>query len=290
MPKYLRFIADHFTDADGRPDEHLSAAWRQAPEVWHLGWMYEHYATPMRANGVAKVNVFFTAAEVDRAPDEVLSIASVYETFDAEHFLSLPPPGRKKYYLDRLHAAMTRCAATFGWELRSLTDAYQRILDEDYQFSFLWKKPLASPDRRMKVQALVEASPFPVRLYVVLFDRQMNEMRRTLLSVGTNGRGAVEFALGEIGWVDANTVKILTTNSRDYWLCTTDGQLDFHYPRADDGDPHGEYDLGRLYYDGELVLQDRERGLKLIRAAASKGFKHAIRFLAQLENRRGERP
>lgn len=49
---------------------------------------------------------------------------------------------------------------------------------------------------------------------------------------------------------------------------------------AEKGDPHGEYDLGRMYLEGQWVLQDVDRGIELIRRAAGKGFRHAVGFLA----------
>jgi hypothetical protein len=74
VAKYLRYIADDFIAADGRVDAALYAPVRAAPGTWHLSWMYEHYALPMRSDGVAKVNVFFTATDLHRTPDEALGI------------------------------------------------------------------------------------------------------------------------------------------------------------------------------------------------------------------------
>lgn len=71
----------------------------------------------------------------------------------------------------------------------------------------------------------------------------------------------------------------------DYWICTADGEVEFHYPRAERGDPHGEYDLGRMYYDGALTHLGRDRGLALMRSAAAKGYKHAAVFLDRLNGK-----
>lgn len=58
--------------------------------------------------------------------------------------------------------------------------------------------------------------------------------------------------------------------------------IEFHYPRAERGDPHGEYNLGREYFDGGLQHFGRARGLALIRSAAAKGYEHAVVFLNRL--------
>lgn len=281
MAKYLRYLSYDFTDADGRPDPAMWAAVADVPEVNHLCWMYEHHALPMKSNGVAKVNLFFTAEELDRDPGEVLEIAHVFERFDLQQLLSGSPKSKQQYFLDRFHGGMLRCASQFGWDPTPLVAARKKIIEDDFHFSFFWKKPLSSPDRKIKVQAFVQVSPMPAHLYLIFFDRKMSEFQRTLLSIGTDGPGMLEFVLGSIRWLDSETVRVQHENQRDYWLVTPDGGVEFHFPRADDGDPHGEYELGKMYLEGRYVLADRDRGLDLIQSAADKGFKHAINLLAR---------
>jgi hypothetical protein len=285
MAKYLRFIDYHFANVECPTDDRPLAVIGSAPESWPLRWMYEHLATPLPSGGVSKVNIYFTATTASDDPSEVLGIATVHQHFDPAHFFPRAPRDRQRYFLEQFHCAMLSCADHFGWDRQRLVDVHRQIIERDFRFTFFWKKPLASLDRRVKAQPFIDVSTYPTHLSLIFFDRKMHELRRTLLSVGTDGPGAVEFALGDIRWIDANTIRIQHQNERDYWLCTTDGDLQFCYPRADHGDPHGQYDLGRMYFDGQWVLQDRIRGLQLIEAAAQQGFKHAIRFLASQQER-----
>lgn len=281
MAKYLRFIDYHFANVESPiGDQHLAVIVGSAPESWPLRWMYEHLATPLPSGGVSKVNIYFTATIASNDPSEVLGIATVHQHFDTVHFFPLPPRDRQGYFLEQFHTAMLRCADHFGWDRQRLVDVRRQIIERDFQFTFFWKKPLVNATRSVKVQPFIDASTYPTHLYLIFFDRNMHELRRTLLSVGSDGPGAVAFALDDIRWINDNTVRIQHQNERDYWLCTTDGDLQFYYPRADQGDPHGQYDLGRMYFDGQWVLQDRARGLELIQAAAKQNFKHAVRFLA----------
>lgn len=85
--------------------------------------------------------------------------------------------------------------------------------------------------------------------------------------------------LGRIEWIDNSRVKITHQNDRDYWLCSADGSLEFVFPRAARGDPHGLFELGRMYCEGLYVLRDLVRGRKLVEAAARKGYHHAAEYL-----------
>lgn len=284
MAKYLRAIAVHVGDEDGSRDEAIASALSAAAGVRHLSWMYEHYATPAVTDGVAKINIHLNANHVSHAPSEVLGIASVVEGFEAERFSGLGETEQRLYYLQRIHSGVTRCAAHFGWSPEPFVAAYERIVREEFQFSFYWKKPISSPDRQWKASALVQVSPLPGRLYLVFLDSRQREVRRVLLSAGVNGPGIVEFLLGKIRWEDQRTVRVEHQNGRDYWLCPVDGPWQFHYPRAERGDPHGSFELGRMYFEGRYVLRDQPRGLELIKFAADRGFKHAQNFLASVSS------
>lgn len=289
MPKYLRFIQTDVTDSDGTPIVPYPLS-RCGPSVQHLTWMYEHFGTPVVSNGASKLVVNFTREDLGRAPLEVLGIATVFEPFDVGALATRPAREQQEVFLARLHGAAMRAADQFGWERGPLEAGERAIRERDFVFEFFWKKPLANPDRRWRVQAFVAASPFPTRVWLVFTDRSGTEVRRVLLSEGANCPGGIAFVLGEIGWVDATTVRVTHENGRDFWTCTTEGDLTFHYPRGEREDPHGEYDLGRMYLEGMHVLRDEARGLALIGRSAAKGFRHAVRFLESRGRREGAGP
>lgn len=271
MAKYLRYIAVH--------DETLSPP-EETDDTAHLPWMYEQYATPVLSNGISKVNVYFLPERPpETAPyDDGLGIAYVRHHFDRSQSASLSGTERKVYYLDRLHEAILRCARQFGWSEKHFSDARERMLADDLRFAFFWKKPLSSPDRSMKVQGFVEAGP-RTRVWLVFMDRSGIETQRCLLTVRGTGSSDMGHLFGEMRWTDAHTVQVTMKNGRDYWRCTADGLVEFHYPRAEGGDASGLYALGRMYMEGEIVLQDVERGMRLLREAAQKGDMHAQRYL-----------
>jgi len=287
MANYLRIINQHFMEGNSfgtmRECAELCAAVGPL-DVPYLCWTFEHYATPVKTTGIGKVNVCFTQSAPNLPPDDVLGIAYVFEHFDVARYQSLANRDRALYHLDRLHAALARCARHYGWDPQSIEAAYAQIKEADFRFAFAWKKPLASPDRRLKVQVAVEVTD-ATRLYLVFTDRGGREMRRILLT--RIGFGSIEFLLGRIAWQDATTVRIEHHNGRDYWLCSTDGSPEFHYPPARDGNPQGVFSLGRMYYEGSFLLQDRTRGLELIESAAQQGDKHAQNYLRRIAKTSG---
>jgi TPR repeat protein len=92
---------------------------------------------------------------------------------------------------------------------------------------------------------------------------------------------------GRIAWRGNETVRVTQDDGRDYWVCSTGGRVTFRYPRADSGERTALVALGRMSYEGRVVLADRERGVQLVRQAADKGDKHAVAFLRRVAEASG---
>ena len=60
-----------------------------------------------------------------------------------------------------------------------------------------------------------------------------------------------------------------------YWLTKS----------AEQGFAYAQFMLGGIYFLGELVPQDMEKGIELLRKAAEQGEENAIEFLNQLNNK-----
>jgi hypothetical protein len=197
--KYLRYLQLCFvqgTSVHGAIDDpELVAAFKSARSP-RLEWMYEHYALPLASGGIGKVLVMLSrcgssAVEVipltpEDAPGE--GMACVGEVFDLAQFQRLDSCGRRLYLLDRFHAALVRCVETFGWDGGPLGQARSRIVEDDFKFSFFWKRPLTSPDRWTEVQPLIDVAG-GAAIHLVFFDRNGRELRRALLCTADRQRG-----------------------------------------------------------------------------------------------------
>ncbi|MGV3756214.1 MAG: hypothetical protein ACO1QS_12600 [Verrucomicrobiota bacterium] len=273
MPKYLRHLA-------GFHDPEIEQALGRAGVV-HLLPMYEHYCTPLPVDGCAKLVICFRQQPVQTTPSLVLDIATIEHPFDLARFTCLPATEQPRYVLDALHRAVMAAGHHFHWPLAQAQAAYDRIIREKFQFRFLWTKPKASPDRKLRAQVEVDFAD-TVRLSVVFLKPDGEVVLRQPLSLLPPGMGAVAFVLGKLAWRSPTTFQITHENGRDHWLCGTDGSLRFVYPRAERGDPHGLYDLGRMYLEGQYVLRDPAQGRQLIEEAARQGWPPAREYLRKI--------
>lgn len=111
-----------------------------------------------------------------------------------------------------------------------------------------------------------------------------------VISIGI-GLGLFESICGMLEWENENTVRMYHTNKRDYWsVDVTSHAVTFHYPRAEGGDPHGQYDLARMYIDGWLVEKNTDTAKEWLLKSAAQGFGRAIKLLEQIQSGKGVPP
>lgn len=287
---YLRYLDVGFVQgndwASSRPDDDtMRAVFRISRPC--LVWMYEYLALPLATKGLSKVLMQFTSSSPNPPPQVVPSspedrdgegFVYVYHFFDRQRFEGLGADAQNFFLLEHIHAALLRCADVFGWPKESFESARQRMIEQGFRMTVPYKKPVTSPDRRMKAQGVIEVSD-RAEYFLAFYDRQMHEVRRVLISRGMPDTPCGANVFHRIEWIDPATVQITLRSGQDYWHCNPEGAVDFHFARAAAGDPHAEYQLGKMYLTGSTVLQDEERGLKLLRSAAAKGYAHAKRYL-----------
>lgn len=265
MPKYLRYL-DLRTSltghgAVGPADAEIEALLRDVASASRMLWMLEHYALPLETSGISKVLIYLVQGSVARPPvvvpltpehrEDVEGMAMIHHPIDVSAFLALSPEDKQRHLLDLVHQALVRCAEYFQWNRQTLDAAREQILVNDFRFEFDWRKPLSSPNRKYKIQARLVVTE-QLHIWLIFYDRGLNEISRKLLCTDGVGVGAARFALHRISWRDAETVCVTQGNGRDYWLCTITGEPEFHYPRAERGDPHGLFDLGLFYFEGRF--------------------------------------
>jgi hypothetical protein len=273
LPNYLRIIDIHVADEE----EDIYAAIRHA-DVHHISFLLESLFTPAHPKGIIKANIYLTKSKQPKEITDIFAITDIYAHFDIDHFIALSANQQRLYFLNTIHAALSRGATVYGWDRDRLDACCAQIIAKKFKLQKLWRKPKASPNRKLRAHILLDISS-TTKLWIVFSDPSGNQISRTMFSIMPSSAGPIEFILGDIKWIDNQTVRVRHSNHRDYWLLGVDGDIKFIYPRTESGDAQAEYQLGRMYLEGRYVLQARERAMNLIKSAAGKDYKHAIRFL-----------
>jgi hypothetical protein len=207
--------------------------------------------------------------------DMFLEVARLQEKSDLE---------QRQVFLECILVAIKSAGPTYGWDLEHAEEVYQRILADGILFDRAWGKRVKLAGSKQSVQAHVRYS-HAIELTLNILNAQQEVVQSALVATLPGTIGALLDAYGTLSWTSDKVVRLQRTNQRDYWeYDLAANAVRFHFARAEAGDPHGQYDLGRMYLDGYLVPQDEALARHWFEQAAAQGFGRAQTALARLSS------
>jgi TPR repeat protein len=190
----------------------------------------------------------------------------------------------KSAYVNEMTEALIFLGEHYGWDIQRILALKAEIVRRNYKFYGAFGAYKSSPDRRNTAQVAWTTDDYINIGVNVKNKKNNNEIWVPIISVAI-ALGLFETLCKKFFWVDNNTVRIVQKNMRDYWdVDIVQGISTFHYPRAENGDAHGQYDFAKMYIDGWLVEQDMGKAVMWLEKSAAQGFKRAIRLLERIKS------
>lgn len=240
----------------------------------------EFVRTPSNGIGMLVVT-FVNQPEVHLHAQASLGALDVNVYLDVNTLRAMDVSSQKRWFLDSIMICLENFAGQFGWDIEHCRATHARIVHGGIVFDRSWGK--RARWKRTGVSAQMHISFYDdIELSVDLLDRDGAVRRRQWIARLPGAIGAVTGMT--IAWADDVRVQVWMDNKRDFWEYNTESdEVVFHYPRAERGDAHGEYDFAKMYLDGYLVSRDVERALYWLRRSAAQKFGRAVHLLAKLE-------
>jgi hypothetical protein len=281
--KYFRFCADY-------KYQYKNIINRLA---LYLQEMYEYHFRPEKTGGVSTFHITFADA-LPKLVGVVEPIIYTCAIVDWQQLETMSDEERLIYLLETCQKSILSCVQCENWNAQPFENAYQQIIDNKFGLRTHWKKAVPSSDRQYKAQVYFEYDYEKTGTYIDFTDKTGNLVKRVQFT--PNGYAVLCKTIGNIIWTDSSHIRIYyiqvpkvgagaNCNTRYCWLISTDGEVDFCDAKAEQRDSHALYQLGCAYYEGEIVLEDRVKGLALIKQSAELKYKHAQKWLMRYEEK-----
>jgi len=287
--KYFSFSCSFFPDSTSPNLKEI--IWDANALCIYLSRMYEFYFPKTRTDGISQLRIHIVDDLEIHARQSLYSPEDIYIFLDWNAYPYLSTPTEKSAFLmDIIQSAIIAYVKDKGWELSSFEIANNKIRENAYRFREYWKKAIVSPDKQHKAQVYFEYDYEKNATFVDFSYKKGNLISRVQFT--PTGYSVICESIGTVKWFDDKHVIVYymgvsrlgkehQDNLRDYWIVGIDGQVRFHYPRAEIEplNAHALFNLGVLYWNGTIILQDKARGIELIKQAASMKYKHAGKWL-----------
>lgn len=285
--KYFRFVCDIKT----RPSEagnttHDSIINEVRMFCSYLSRMYECYFPAIQTSHVVSITVcLIEDTQEMESPQSCATMKVVTSIIDLDKFSGLAQNKKPLYIIGLCQEAIMSLVSKMCWNTEPFERTYNKIISKNCLFREYWRKAKSSPNRQLKAQIYFEDDYEKDGIYVDFTDKSEKLIIR--VQFAPKGYHIYSKMISEPQWENNSHVIIKRafansfTKTCDYWIIGVDDSVDYHSPRTENAEvnPYGLFDLGILYWDGKIVMQNQDKGLELIKKAAELHYKHAQKWI-----------
>jgi len=188
----------------------------------------------------------------------------------------------RKYVIETLQEVFENLCNIFSWDYQSFVNTFSILEKKEFEFSEYWKEKWKPNKNKSLMLNIYFECTDSINVYFALKDAD-NAITKVYFNKLPLSIACLENILGSFTWKDEDTIQLTHSNKRDFWLFSTSNlKYKFHYPRVENGDAHGQYDLGVMYLEGAGVLQSNEEAIFWLKQSAEQKFGRAVKLLEKI--------
>ena len=123
-------------------------------------------------------------------------------------FYSLSDIEKKKKTLELMMDGLCVVFEEKGWDDAPFRYAYERVIEQQYTFKKIYKKPKSSPNRKLKAKIEIEIGLYECTASLIVEDKHQNVICRELLYREKPRFDLLYPLLGDIKWVSNDEVRV----------------------------------------------------------------------------------
>lgn len=134
---------------------------------------YSYLPSKFKTNGFWKILI--ECVDEASTSDVYLKVKVVKVAFNYEMYRKLDKDRKKKTILDTLHEGVIKACEEEGWQQDTFQHCYEQVLNDEFYFSWLFKKPKKSKNRELvaEVSCLHDFDAFTMSLEVKNLDSEI---------------------------------------------------------------------------------------------------------------------
>jgi len=188
-------------------------------------------------------------------------------------------------FVGQMHHVLSELGKAHGWDVDALDAVHRKTMQENYRFSHVWTKPRWNSSKTCSVGVEWRTTDRTTLGFTMLAKDGIGSW--IPLFGSPIGFARIDAALGRFAWNDDQHAVLWHGNRRDHWvLDIATAAARFVYAPAEEGSPHGQYQLAKMYLDGDMwVDRDMAEARRWLKLAGDRNFTRATRLLDELDGR-----
>jgi hypothetical protein len=181
-------------------------------EIRCIASMAERYFKPIRYKTPYSWKVMVDCyADVSQVRKTFIK-SEVYKVslgFDINKYFISPPFEKKKMIYYALTEGIRKIVSEENWDSEPFETVFKKMLEENLINSYIWRKPLTSPNRYLKAEIICEHDLNEFRIIGTIKDRNGTELARKLFITEIPNEWDFHIHLGNLTWNSNDEVALL---------------------------------------------------------------------------------
>ncbi|MBK9579782.1 MAG: SEL1-like repeat protein [Fibrobacterota bacterium] len=246
----------------------------------HTISMIEYLVKPPQTSRCAKLIFHLVSSHQEIQPTRVdIDVLNQWCFLD-ENALTGPDAERRLMLSKVIIDAICAAATIENFETNPFIDATKKLQESSFKITETWTKwiPLESTECEVGIQWEMDSF---IDLYFATRNRKSKIIISLELFLKTPlAPWQIKKILGKFEKTSESEITLSSKENDSKWIYNTSTKaVTFAFPRAEVGDGHGHFILGKKLIYGDGVLKNTEEGIRNIKIAASLGYPHAKNFL-----------
>lgn len=272
MSKYLGYVCLYTHKKESLFDTPL--------EMLHFRYIqkFNFVQKKLKCDGVGRINLIMTDNPVEHLQTERFS-----NVMDILFFVDKKMDTHREIYTFYKNI-LTDIWIKYKFDLVPLQETINQLNDFHQPWDYCITKNMYNNSKTCAISLKMHVDA-NVELYLII--HQPKDVNRLVLfskiNLDIDIAETLKHYCNKKYWKTDSKFMIELDNHRDYWEYDVETDtVNFIYPRAEENNPHGLYDLGMLYREGRYVLQDMNMAKYFLELSAARGYSKAEKALKTL--------
>lgn len=217
MPILKEFDLDiPYTKEAGTPEDY-EASWKHKrvqfrDQIRCITSLYERSFDKFKTTDSWKVLIECVDEIIDPRVKDYSGVCTVQVQFHVDSFFTMNDQEKKDTTFKLLRRGIDKLISEKYWDSAPFELAFEKVKRAELKNDWYWKKPIISPDRKLKASIYIIHEVAVVKAYLIVSDKKNVEILRSEVFRDRPNEWAYARYLGEILWSSPNEVALFNKN------------------------------------------------------------------------------
>lgn len=214
MPLLKEFDLDipYPTKKNGSPEDY-NETWKQKraqfrDEIRCVASLYERSFEKFKTNDSWKILIRCVDEITDSRIINLSGVCTIQVQFDVDSFFPMSDQQKKETTLKLFRNGIDKIVSEKNWDPTPFNQAFDNVIKEELKNEWFWKKPISSPDRKLKASLYIVHEVTIAKGYLIVFDNKNQEVLCSEVFRDRPNEWAYVPYLGKIQWLSSKEVAL----------------------------------------------------------------------------------